>query len=422
MSKKKDHPRRNAETRLASRVLEGLMASADDELEEFREWRVGKESTLELAHLRRARELLDRIAAVIQSGDARAWKELDGAWRILVDGADARRVAAELGRSEASAEARPAAASQASELGASARAADTPAPKSASPPEALANLPAPPALLCAPAVADQPSSTPRPPPVLGNTPRAGAARAASPWASGQSPASQAPVPLAPAPAPAFTAATPAAPAAHAPRVTASAQAAGLPASIDIDETQGVDGRALLLEVLPFKGEAAAPVPGAGLADLPPLPAGDLDATGFMAAPILVEGTLPFAGSFSLRKELASAAALAAPGARGPARPVDPPEVAHPSATPAVSGASGAPVVELTIDQYASLCARCDVYKERTQEIERAFGIGSAEARRALTAHWVARLTSDRAVFSEFNARFHEYHAWLAAERRRGSGA
>lgn len=246
--------------------------------------------------------------------------------------------------------------------------------------------------------------------MLANAPRTGAARAASPWAVGQSPASQAPVP----PAPAFTAAAPAA--AAAPRVAAAARATAPPASIDIDETQGVDGRALLLEVLPFKGEAAPPVPGAVLADLPPLGAGDLDATGFMAAPVLVEETLPFTGVFSLRKELASAAALKG---RSATMPADPPRASASSAPAAHS--TPVDLVELTVDQYASFCARCEVYKERTQEIERFFGISGPDARRALTARWAVRLTSDRTVFREFNERFHEYRAWLAAERQRGSG-
>ncbi|MBI4956355.1 MAG: hypothetical protein HY908_30340 [Myxococcales bacterium] len=157
---------------------------------------------------------------------------------------------------------------------------------------------------------------------------------------------------------------------------------------------------------------------------------DLDATSVDLSIASLDETLPFVGARSLRKELAELAASGGRPAVEPAAPPvgaasveAPPAAAAPRApesrVPEKAAATASPFPELTLEQFASLCATCEVHPDRVTEVEQRFGVRTAEARRALDAHWVERMRADASLHRGFYARFHEYRAWLETQRRGG---
>ena len=74
--------RSDPETRQASLLLSGLVLTPDSALETFRERRVA-DKELDVAHLKRARDLLDYVSAAINSGETERWMRIEEAWRLF---------------------------------------------------------------------------------------------------------------------------------------------------------------------------------------------------------------------------------------------------------------------------------------------------------------------------------------------------
>lgn len=215
-------------------------------------------------------------------------------------------------------------------------------------------------------------------------------------------------------------------------------------------------------VLPFKViEAAAPPPSA-LLDLASLEHPALGATSFGAISPIAVRAMPFDpnGPATKRSSTSPSPAPASPAAPIPA-PMAPPtvsETAVPStapvpslnttmpsgqvisplaALPFASRARGdmeaeldraadeeAPpsralpfvspdtqIPELSLDQYASLCAFCSVFPGRLDEGNRRFGIADEELRQRVDRVWMDRL-SDRTVSKRFYDLVDHYRAWF----------
>ncbi|MBI4955744.1 MAG: hypothetical protein HY908_27240 [Myxococcales bacterium] len=344
-------------------LLKALGTTPDAKLATFAEQKCPKAGKGDAARVGRARDLLDAIGEALESSEEGPWLRVETAWRVAIEGTSEMRAGADLAKAEAAARGVPR--------------------------ERLA----PPGVPRAPEAAgatraEGPASPPKPPSVFSQEPLADAdtpmpARPPSPWVHP-------------------TAAT---------RRDDKVAPVAFAAVPSVDETQGVDENRLLLEALPFKGTAEPPPPGAALADLPPIPPDDLDGTSVMGRALSLDETIPFLGARSLRKELAAEAALRG---RTPAEPAAPPPAAAPVARPAEARA--AEPAELTLEQFAALCATCEIEPERTAAVERQYGVPTSEARRALDARWTARFRADGALYRSFYARFHEYRGWLLARR------
>ncbi|HZO16922.1 MAG TPA: hypothetical protein VFB62_26780, partial [Polyangiaceae bacterium] len=74
--------RSDPETRQASLLLSGLVLTPDTALETFRERRAA-DKELDVAHLKRARDLLDYVSAAINSGEPERWTRIEQAWRLF---------------------------------------------------------------------------------------------------------------------------------------------------------------------------------------------------------------------------------------------------------------------------------------------------------------------------------------------------
>ncbi|MCC6523889.1 MAG: hypothetical protein IT373_14620 [Polyangiaceae bacterium] len=346
-------------------LLKTLGTTPDGKLATFAEQKCPKDGKGDAARVRRARDLLDAIGEALESSEEGPWLRVEAAWRVAIEGTSEMRAGADLAKAEAAAR-------------------GVPRERVAPPRGPIA---------AGAARAEEPNAPPKPPSVFSQEPLGDAdadtpmpARPPSPWVQP-------------------TAAT---------RRDDQVAPVAFAAVPSIDETQGVDENHLLLEALPFKGSAEPPTPGAALADLPPMSPGDLDGTSVMGRALSLDETIPFLGARSLRKELAAEAALRG---RTPVEPAAPPPAAASLVRPA--GARASEPAELTLEQFAGLCAACEVEPERTAEIEREYGVPTSVARRALDARWMARFRADGALYRSFYARFHEYRGWLFA--RRGPG-
>lgn len=77
--------RSSPDVRRASLLLSGLVLTGDDSLEAFRNRRVGDPS-LDIDHLKRARDILDAVHEAITSGDDPGrWERVEKAWQILIE-------------------------------------------------------------------------------------------------------------------------------------------------------------------------------------------------------------------------------------------------------------------------------------------------------------------------------------------------
>ena len=163
------------------------------------------------------------------------------------------------------------------------------------------------------------------------------------------------------------------------------QDSGAVASRSVNETQGVDLRAIrgAGDAVPFKGSQSAPPPSTA-PSLPALPDGDLDRTAPTGIALCVVGpALPFEQ-----------------GGHGRLEP---------------------PPVDLTVEQYASLCAMCAVYPEPAHQtqLNTRFGVGGQiqgeRARDRLDQHWQRRFEREPALLETWRVRLQEYRGWFAAE-------
>jgi len=96
MAKGKDEAtgsRSDPETRKTSLLLSGLVLTPDGGLAQFRDRRL-PDGSLDLEHLRRARDILDAVGAAITTGEPALWAQVERAWQALQAGQGAAERAA----------------------------------------------------------------------------------------------------------------------------------------------------------------------------------------------------------------------------------------------------------------------------------------------------------------------------------------
>src|SRR5688572_12886154 len=74
--------RSDPDTRKASLLISGLVVTPDAGLDVFRDRRAA-DRTLDVAHLKRARDLLDAVSQAISSSDPKNWQRIERAWEAL---------------------------------------------------------------------------------------------------------------------------------------------------------------------------------------------------------------------------------------------------------------------------------------------------------------------------------------------------
>jgi hypothetical protein len=369
--------RTDADTRKYAMLLSGLALTPDSALELFRDRRAANPK-LDVARLKRARDLLDAIGAAITHGDEKRWERVDEAWRLLAQGDEAPADA------EAKETPAPAPAADAAEP----PRLDRPAPVDA-PPPVHAKPPAP---------IDAPS-------LVASAPLASAPGKASPWARAAS-----------SPAPAMPAISAVTPAPIAPPAASSALPAiltGVPPPIVPYAAAARDPRnavSTTAEIPALALEGVAP-PGLDRCVLPFQPPDD-------SPPSSDDGDAPPPRPFVTPFERARGAddanttsdgtdagnTLESSDPRPPSTPF--------SKTGAQPPALAAHLAAIDVDQYAALCAQCTLYPGWITQILARFGIASPAEQARLDEHWRARLAADQELQAVWRWHYARHEAWV----------
>lgn len=94
----------------------------------------------------------------------------------------------------------------------------------------------------------------------------------------------------------------------------------------------------------------------------------------------------------------------------------------PQAAPApgdTARAAPEPPVQLTLEQYASLCVELGVEGAQAEETLARYGL-TVEQGRAIDLHWKARVAAEPAARATFDRAYEAYRSWLQASRAAGS--
>lgn len=103
-----------------------------------------------------------------------------------------------------------------------------------------------------------------------------------------------------------------------------------------------------------------------------------------------------------------------PSAEGPgAKPTLPPP---PPVEPAPRAFVAEPQNELSLAQYASLCAELSVFPEETERVFRRYGLDADEKRSAVDAAWKKRLRHEPAEYEAWQELYRRYHAHWTKQR------
>jgi hypothetical protein len=373
-----------------ARLLGKLLHCRDEELAGFKAKRLPETSAATAVDLHRARRVLEGVAAILASADADALARLAVAESALLSPSDH-----DAGEPEATegAEAieRPALAAPPPTVASPiARAPKPTATNTDSPWSAKGGAPRTPSPL--------PMAAIDPAPAVAPTPAVAATAVAPPPA------------VAPTPAVAATAST------AVPRVEASPWArrdeAPLPPRIIIDDepTRAVDYDLVPRNALPFSGDADHPFPTAH----EPHPEGGSTSFAFAAPKDEARSPVQLDASAMPERVLDETP-----------EPIDDEATAigDPLASTAapVSKASGGVdlpfkrLPELSVEQYASLCAEREHRPAQGATICQRWGIDDEAAERALDDRWQRRLQADPAEAHHFYSLVGSYKAWLASQ-------
>ena len=405
-----DPSRSDPATRKASLLLSGLVVTPDEALPMFRDRRAADRS-LDIVHLRRARDLLDAIAAAIGAAQPAKWKAIERAWQALQPDAPAAGPAvvdasAPAGLQEAASAARqepatpsPAAPSVVDATSSSSAVGSAPA---------LPSVPGPVGSLVQSAVAPLPGAAP-----------------ASPWAGSRAP-------VAPSPPVAFPVAPPPPP--PPPRASPPADAAAIDRLLGKEATLPADARAPV-QVLPFrKAEAQPPAPER------PRPRDPLGNTASEIMSPLRIVTLPF------RKAEASGdhgpAAAAEPAAEGapagddaqtddllelstddpdfqPTTRIERGRSVEAAPAPPSPGASPLPahLESMSVEHYAALCAECAVHPEWIAQTHARYHVQDDGQRQLLDRAWQQRMAADPRLADAWRWHYTRYEQWARTPRR-----
>ncbi len=73
-------------------------------------------------------------------------------------------------------------------------------------------------------------------------------------------------------------------------------------------------------------------------------------------------------------------------------------------------------LELTLEQYASLCVEMGLDPQHPTEVAHRYGL-TVERARELDAHWKARIATHPGVRTSFDAAYQKYRAWRVANMK-----
>jgi len=377
----------------AARVLSVLLVTAEDDLDGFRTRIMGRENKLTLERLGAMREVLLRLSEVLFRGD-------DTSWQAVLEARD------ELARDE-----------ELEAVGQVAGPADG-ATKAPAPPLAATPIP--------PAGAATPLSTPAPASVDASTsPSAPPPVAPLPLPAvpppHQAPPPQSPLPGRPPPPPAH-AGSPQPPAVASPWAhQATPEGAAATADERVAPSQ-------LTQAFPLKPESVVPV-----AD--PVPESTMDQVVPMSQPpeelpfkpgpsklslpastTEAEEEMPDFGSTvsaSVMSPFAMAKALPfGPGGDKKDRPAAPPTDLASTKQLQQGAATGEGLPELSVQQYASLCATCQRHPDQLEPTLHQWGIADRETHERLNAMWRSKLDADAVLRQRFDDLVVQYRQWL----------
>lgn len=196
---------------------------------------------------------------------------------------------------------------------------------------------------------------------------------------------------------------------------------------------------------PWSQDAAPVVGGPAVDHVPVRPAAHPAASETLASQLSPLAAAPSAPAVSVAPDTAPSQEASAVMARpelpfrpNPAAPPPPPVAAaldvSPSAGETVDSgqlsplasmgpmflqqmAAKAEVVELTIEQYASLHAMLEVQPAERQATLESFGVANEPSYRALRDHWTKRLGEDASLEESFAALVEKYAAWIRSQPR-----
>ena len=103
-------------------------------------------------------------------------------------------------------------------------------------------------------------------------------------------------------------------------------------------------------------------------------------------------------------------------ASAPAAPVVQDELTVTSDWRRAASTAAGEVPPLTLKQYASLCATCQVHPDRLAATHRQYGLQNPAARETLDAHWRERFAADPEQQRKFTSLTTEFVAWLQQHR------
>lgn len=340
----------------AARLLSVLLVTPGDDLLGYRKRMLGKQSTVSQERLSTMRGLLTRLGEVLLRGDDVHWEQVEATSDQLAMGLASDEHPAEVGAAPPSTGAQPPRADAFVGGGMGAAGAVPVTPRSD---------PAPPAISSGPA--------PVPPAPVSSRPPRGAS-APSVWAS-KSPAAPSPVvatPPSPAPpeaAPPASVGRPEPP----PPVAAPERSAGARPSIDETAVSGTP--------LPFSGSAEPPPQAADQVEV--------DQTGH-------EVKIELGGTMGVDQMISPFVSGALPFGK------------EKGGAPA----SERPLPELTLEQYASLCASCAEQPHLIAKTHASFGLPVPAMRDRIDQQFKQKFDADEALKAKFDGLVEQYRDWI----------
>lgn len=223
----------------------------------------------------------------------------------------------------------------------------------------------------------------------------------------------------------------------APAAPPSSPSALEPEGDEDQETSVISAAAFKASVLPFRDKPAppaspsAPAREAALPSIarPPAAPSPKEQMGGTTAGVVIS---PFAASLPFVQKGAPAeppkpgAAMSATGTNLPVSAPGAPSAvqgAVPPAPPISPGSAASPsnAVQLTLAQYASLCAELAASPNAKEAVFHRYGLSAARERQRVDLAWRQRFQQNPAEYREWQALYEQYHRYLSAQSAEGSG-
>ena len=415
------------ETKIAAMMLSALMTTGDDQLAGFRKKRLGRGSKVDLAHLRRARDVLTVIAKLVKEDNEERWDLLQQVWKLLLeqqadddrDIVDPETEAAQSSDEPSLSEDGPADEDSSGHVIESQDSDPPKPPKVGSapvagelPPEIAAkiNKPSP---WVAPARALAARGGAGGPPLSSGSPPS---LAQGPASLGSGPASlgSGPISLGGATA-----------ALGSPSAALGTSTAALGSAPEALGSAPVAVGSTPVASAPVAVGSAPPAAGSGPGDQtasrgshPPLPIGEASHVRVDQAPSPhppVSAAAPLSPSSPITLDDGDVVSTTGPAiaATRSVLPFDEDKTQqHKSATETTAPFDNKALTAMPVERYAALCALCGVFPERLTETHARFGIEDNDTRQKLDALWHGRFSKNTSLHQLWGVLFAQFRQWL----------